>query len=148
MANSRRQQTENLSDRTFFETTLITTGFFYHPVEVTTGITSASFSVTLAKNTLVRKFDVIVHAARAQRTAASNVAQVRSYSGAGGNTVVLDFGVPRTVSAIILTKGLVNSVKAWTGAAFGNAFFGADGSAAVTDAVFGSEVRSERLLVA
>jgi len=148
MANTRGQLTENLFDRKGFETTLVTTGFFFHPVEVTTGITSASFSVTLAKNTLVRRFDLIVHAARAQRTLASNVAQFRSYSGAGGNTVVLDFGVPRTVSAIFLTKGLVNSVKAWTGAAFGNAFFGGDGSTAVTDAVFGSEVRSERLLVA
>ena len=118
----------------------------YYAMLVSTGISSATLSVSLAKNTLVRRFDVIVQAGRAQQTAVDRVAQVRAYSSSGDNKVVIDFGVPRTVSAINVPAGVdITEVSAWTGAAFGRPFFSEDSTG--SHAVFASEIRSERLLV-
>ena len=116
----------------------------YVAYQPTTGISSASLSVNLRKNTLVRRFDVIVRAARAQQTHAADVAQVRSASTATAQNVVIDFGVPRTVSLISVDGANVLKVRAWTGAAFATSPFY---SGTTSDAVFASEVRSERLLV-
>jgi len=120
----------------------------YYAMLVTNGISSATLSLTLAKNTLVRRFDVIVQASRAQQTAVEKVAQVRAYSGGSSdNKIVIDFGVPRTVSAINVPAGTnITAVSAWTGAAFGDPFFTPD--TAGSHALFASEIRSERLLVA
>lgn len=110
----------------------------------TTGITSATLQVSLAKNTIVRQFRVMVTADRAQQTKAITAAQVRAYATPSGHTAVIDFGVPRTLNAISVTSANITSVQAWTGAAFGNAFY-ARGSG--PNAIFTGEVRAERFLV-
>lgn len=112
------------------------------------GMTSASLAIQLPKNTIVRRFDVAVTALPAKQTKAITAAQVRVYSNPPLHTAVIDFGVPRTLSAIVVTSANIKFVQAWTGAAFGNAFY-PSGSASGSSprAAFGSEVRSERFLV-
>jgi len=118
----------------------------YHPRATTFGVSSASFTVTLAKNTVVERFDVVVAAPRAQQTAVENVAQVRAYSGTDQH-LIIDFGLPRTVSAISVQDPVtITKVSAWTGAAFAQSPF-YEPKSPTSDAVFASEVRSERLLV-
>lgn len=119
----------------------------YHAYRPEAGISSASLPVTLAKNTLVRRFNVIVTATRATTTQAITAAQVRAYDTPSGNTAVIDFGVPRTLSAISVRSADIVSVKAWTGAAFGDPFYGVERVLRGPQAIFDSEVRSERFLV-
>lgn len=117
-----------------------TLGFF--PMQPSTGIASASLERKLARNTVVRQFDVVVQAGRAPETAVEQVAQVRTYAVPGSNTVVIDFGMPRTVNAISAPVA-VQEVSTWTGAAFTEKPFHTGNG---NHAVFG-EVRTERLLV-
>jgi hypothetical protein len=82
-----------------------------------------------------------VRAASAERTPVETVAKVRTYSSTDKEMMVIDFGLPRTVSAITMPEGVtVESVATWTGAAFGTAKF----LPATSHAVL-SEVRTERL---
>lgn len=137
--------------RVLWETSYFTSSgmAFYQPPEAADGISSASLSRQLDKNTIVRKFDVIVHAEPATRTEAQQVAQVRAYETAGKHTLVLDFGTPRTVSEIAVLAARntdILNVKPWTGAQFGVPFY-PTGTGASPVAKFSSEVRTERLLV-
>jgi hypothetical protein len=117
-----------------------TLGFF--PMQSSTGIVTASLEHKLAKNTVVRQFDVVVQAGRAEETAVEQVAQVRTYAATGSNTMVIDFGMPRTVNAI-RAPVTVERVSMWTGAAFAEKpFYTGKGNHAVF-----REVRTERLLV-
>ena len=81
--------------------------------------------VTLPRNALVDKFDVLVTAARATAAHANEVAQVRANAssniaiGDKGLSVVVDFGTPRTVNAISVTSPYkIAIVKIWNGAQF------------------------------
>ena len=145
--------------------------FGFGPQLTTDGIVNATLEIVLPKNAVVRQYDVVVKAQRADATVVQNVAQVRSQESQLGTSAVLDFGTPRTVSAVRAPEGLeIGTVKAWTGAAFAttNAYAALIGSlqgptqsgeplsgtiitatapSTKRTAIFPSEVRTERLLV-
>src|SRR5262249_29677301 len=155
----------------FEETEFGTHKFGYGRQLTTDGIVSASLDVTLPKNAVVRRFDVIVKALRATATVVESVAQVRAQDSLIGTSAVVDFGTPRTVSAGRVPDGLqIVNITAWTGAAFGttaiyaalvasragsplsgerreDTFVTARPPSTSTTAIFDSEVRTERLLV-
>ena len=129
--------------------------FLYLPYLGTTGVSSASLApaLTLPRNTLVKSFDVVVGATRATSTPAQAAGQVRAYNNAGSFTVIVDFGVPRTVSSVSVRFGAsvgILNVSAWIGAKFDAPFFGSPTGPWVptSEARFSSEVRTERLLIA
>ena len=131
----------------------------------TDGITSFTLSVELARNALVRKFEVIVQARRASATLVAGVAQVRSSAATAsdlvgkGRSVVLDFGTPRTVSGVqVPANFVIVRVTPWIGMAFApNPVYGSAASAGAAlptpstragdTVLIPSEVRTERLLV-
>ncbi len=128
--------------------------FIYLPYLGTTGVSSAALApvLSLPRNTLVQRFDIVVGATRATRTPAQAAGQVRAYDNAGAHTVIIDFGVPRTVSSVGVRSGAtlkILKVAAWIGAKFDNPFFGpaVGPPLPVVAARFSSEVRTERLLV-
>jgi hypothetical protein len=141
------------------------------PQLTTDGIVSATLEIVLPRNAVVRQYDVVVKAARADATVVQNVAQVRTQESELGTSAVVDFGTPRTVSAVRVPDGLkIASIKAWNGAAFGTTnvyaalvaqlmgptvsgepltgtVVNATAPSTERTAIFPSEVRSERLLV-
>lgn len=128
--------------------------FIYLPYLGTTGVSLATLSpvLKLPRNALVQRFDIVVGATRASRTPAQAAGQVRAYDNAGVHTVIIDFGVPRTVSSIGIGGASalkILRVAAWIGAKFDDPFFGpVVGPPLPVDAArFASEVRTERLLV-
>jgi hypothetical protein len=128
--------------------------FAYLPYLGSTGVSSAPLAplLTLPRNTLVQRFDLVVGAGRATRTPAQAAGQVRAYDNAGVHTVIIDFGVPRTVSSVSVASGAsmgILSVSAWIGAKFDDPFIGPlTGSPSPRSAArFPSEVRTERLLI-
>jgi hypothetical protein len=145
--------------------------FGFGPQLTTDGIVGATLEVVLPKNAVVRTYDVVVKALRASATVVQNVAQVRTQESTLGTSAVVDFGTPRTVSAVRAPLGLqIVTVKAWTGAAFANTnvysatvmskitklpgqsqktetVVDADPPSTDRTAIFASEVRTERLLV-
>ena len=128
--------------------------FIYLPYLGTTGVSEAALApaLSLPRNTLVKRFDLVVSASRATRTPAQAAGQVRAYDNAGAHTVIIDFGVPRTVSSVGVASGSalkIHSVAAWIGAKFDDPFFGVliGPPLPVSAARFRSEVRTERLLV-
>jgi hypothetical protein len=111
------------------------------------GVTEKSLLVTLPRNAWVRKYEVVMTAATAHAVTAGDAGQVRTTAIAGGVSVVLDFGTPRTVSAIAAPDGvLIESISTWLGTEFGSSpkYAAKPGSSYVT---LPSEVRTERLLV-
>ncbi len=131
----------------------LTVQYFFAPT-LFAGITEATLDLQLPRNALVDRLDVLVQAQRVDLTLLQSVAQVRSYSGNSGHELVIDFGTPRTVSALHLPGGVVvNQVQSWLGNQFSPVptYSVANSAAAVaagngSHAVF-SEVRSERLRV-
>ena len=126
-------------------------GFIYLPFLGTTGVSAAALApaLSLPRNTLVQRLDLVVRATRATRTPAQAAGQVRAYNNDSVYTVVIDFGVARTVSSIGAAAGanvLILSVAAWIGSKFDKPFFDTDG-VSVAAARFSAEVRTERLLV-
>lgn len=128
--------------------------FIYLPYLGTTGVSLATLAppLVLPRNALVQRFDIVVGATRATRTPAQAAGQVRAYDNAGVHTVIIDFGVPRTVSSVSVGGAStlkILEVAAWIGAKFDNPFFGpvVGPSLPVDAARFSSEVRTERLLV-
>ncbi len=124
--------------------------FIYLPYLGTTGVSSAALAppLVLPRNTLVKRFDLVVGATRATRTPAQAAGQVRAYDNAGVHTVIIDFGVPRTVASVAASADAslkILKVAAWIGAKFDNPFISPPSP--VDAARFPSEVRSERLLV-
>ncbi|MFP2934231.1 hypothetical protein ACLESO_55750 [Pyxidicoccus sp. 3LG] len=134
---------------------------------VANGTASASIEVKLAGNALVRELDVVVQADRASWSALGSVGQVRRQDGPGSAiSVVVDFGTPRTVSAVALVGDSyltgesepggflsITGVRMWTGSAFAtNRLYPPPGSDDASDsstavARFTSEVRTERLQI-
>jgi hypothetical protein len=134
----------------------------------TDGIVSRTLAITLRRNALVERFDVVVQALRADATVLANCAQVRTQDeGADLITVVADFGLPHTVTTVGALSSAKNSiqvasVKAWTGMQFADApvYSAVMASSRVTkktelkvkppsteeQAIF-PEVRTERLMV-
>jgi hypothetical protein len=143
--------------------------FAFAPQLVTDGITSATLEVPLPGNAVVQKFDVVVQAQVASATLAQNVAQIRANPGTkpdnanSGMSIVVDFGTPRTVSAVQLplNSGMtILRVTPWIGTGFAPTpaytviAEGSSGTTATpgpnstaTTAILPSEVRTERLLV-
>jgi hypothetical protein len=116
----------------------------------TDGITSFTLPVTLARNAMVQSYPVVIHANPASAATVNTVAQIRatkSPSLSGGTSIVVDFGTPRTISALSVPTGLgIVRVTPWMGTAFGpGPIF--ESSAGVIVAAFPAEVRTERLLV-
>ena len=54
----------------------------------------------------MKKYEVVITAATAHAVTAGDAGQVRTTPVFGGVTVVLDFGTPRTVSAIAAPEGV------------------------------------------
>ena len=103
--------------------------YAYLPYLGSTGVSSAPLApvLTLPRNTLVQRFDLVIGAGRATRTPAQAAGQVRAYDNAGAHTVIIDFGVPRTVSSVSVALGAslsIQNVSAWIGAKFDDPFFG------------------------
>lgn len=116
--------------------------------QVGSGLAVLDPPLVINKNTVIRKFDVVLQAARATQTRVESVAQVRAYSNAGSHTIVIDFGTPRTASYIRAPSGIkIMQVAAWAGAQFGFPFYVKNATGAQQSATFASEVRAERLLV-
>ncbi|WP_164018114.1 hypothetical protein [Pyxidicoccus trucidator] len=137
------------------------------PQRVANGTATAALEVKLPGNALVRELDVVVQADRASWSSLGSVGQVRKQEGPESTlSVVVDFGTPRTVSAVALVGDsyLVSQnepggflsivgVRTWTGSAFANSYLypppysddADDPSTAV--ARFTAEVRTERLLI-
>ena len=125
-------------------------GFLLFQRLVADGATSATLDVTIPRNAVVDSFDLVVEAGRAVSTIVKNVAQVRSSPtppAGGGASVIVDFGALRTVSGLSAPDGtLISRVAAWAGTQFAEMpVFG--GRTATSPVFFGSEIRTERLLV-
>ncbi len=111
------------------------------------GVTQKSLPIQLPRNAVVDKYQVVITAAQAQAVAAGDAGQVRKTAGSGGATVVLDFGTPRTVSAVQAPANtLIYSVSPWGGTQFGNAVFSSESGQ--NYASLASEVRTEKLQLA
>ena len=108
------------------------------------GVTEKSLAITLPRNAVVGKFEVVITAATAHAVTAGEAGQVRTTSGSGATTVVIDFGTLRTVSAVGAPDGtFIRTVSSWIGTEFGSTpKFASEGSSYAT---LSSEVRTERL---
>jgi hypothetical protein len=115
------------------------------------GVTSVTLDISLPRNALVDKVELLVGARRVDSTDVQQVAQVRSYSSTGGHELVIDFGTPRTVCGIDLPAGAsVLAVHAWLGSQFAPSpayARSATGSPAATSNALFAELRTERLRV-
>ena len=132
---SRVSKSVEYSDRKLYE---------YYGAPTPDGVTEKSLAITLPRNALVRRFEVVVTAATAHAVTAGEAGQVRTTPASGGLSVVLDFGTPRTVSAVQAPAGVrITSVSTWVGTEFGRPKY-ADGTG---DGFveLPSEVRTERL---
>jgi len=109
------------------------------------GVTEKGLTITLPRNAVVRKYEVIMTAAPAHAVRAGDAGQVRTTPVFGGQTAVLDFGTPRTVSAIQAPQGVViKSVATWIGTEFdARAKFSSESGQNFVQ--LASEVRTERL---
>jgi hypothetical protein len=140
-------------DRGFSENLLVVAGVRVFGAQLTTdGISSFTLDVPLARNALVRKYDIVINADRANATLVNAVAQVRAtastarHLGGRGMAIVLDFGTPRTISGVSVPSGMtIVQVTPWMGTAFGPQPVFTGGSQET--AILPSEVRTERLLV-
>ena len=109
------------------------------------GVTEKSLAIQLPRNAVVKKYEVIVTAATAHAVLAGDAGQLRTTPVSGGVTVVLDFGTPRTVSAIAAPEGIrIKSVSTWIGTEFASPPKYLD-ETGVNYLVLPSEVRTERL---
>jgi hypothetical protein len=138
-----------LQDRRFQE---VTKQFKFGPQLRTDGIVSFAMDVTLARNALVRVYDVVVNADRARATAVERVAQVRALPAERSTpaSIVLDFGTPRTVSGVLVQAPLIIvGITPWIGASFANqkVFPAGDDSSRSELVILRKEIRTERLLV-
>src|SRR5437879_896765 len=103
----------------FTVSTIGSAKFTYGRQLKTDGITSATLEISLPKNAVVRKYDVMVSARRADATAVQNVAQVRTQDSTLGTGIIVDFGTPRTVSAVSVPAPLqIVTIKTWMGTGF------------------------------
>ena len=103
------------------------------------GVTQASLAVTLPRNALVRKFELVLTAKPAHAVKAAEAGQVRTSPSASGVgvSVVIDFGTPRTVRSVSAPAGVtIASIATWVGTEFRPA-----------EPTLKSEVRTERLLL-
>ena len=130
----------------------LTTLFQFAPQLRTDGITSFTMDVSLARNALVRVYDVVVQADRASATAVENVAQVRATPAEGTlpASIVLDFGTLRTVSGVLVGSPMsIVGITPWIGASFSpeKVFPIRGGSTSEEVVVLRKEIRTERLLV-
>jgi len=129
------------------------------PQKTVDGIASRTLEKTLGRNALVRRFDVVIRAVRAEATSLANSGQVRLQLESGTTKiVVVDFGVLRTVSGIGVT-GIptikVCTVYPWLGADFAEEHIyyedceavDIDSLAVVTAEENLFEVRTERLKI-
>ena len=110
------------------------------------GVTEKNLEIVLHRNAVVKKYEVVIVAAPAHAVLAGEAGQVRTTASGGDLTVVLDFGTPRTVSAIEAPEGAeITSVSTWTGVEFFSPpKYSSDGAHFV---ILPSEVRTERLQV-
>jgi len=134
---------------------------------VSDGATTATLDLVIARNALVDELDLVVEAAQATSTLVKNVAQLRvnpappTGLGNDAHSVVIDFGVLRTVSAVECSPVGQSIVRVypWTGSAFsfssvysatfdtGTGLVGPESGSFSYLANFRSEVRTERLKV-
>jgi len=143
--------------------------FRFAPQLVTDGISSATLQVPLPLNAVVQQFDVVLEAQTAAATLVQNVAQVRANPATAsdisgqGMAIVIDFGTPRTVSAVQVPSGMsIVRVTPWIGTGFapqpaysvaaegdshGNLTITPGPSSSATTVILPSEIRTERLLV-
>jgi hypothetical protein len=147
-----------------------TLGFLTYamPQLVVNGGSSVTETLSLARNAVVlAPFPVTVRAGRAQWSRCGDVARVRTADISGGSqtrtSLVVDFGMLRTVNAVAVLNSLtrqVLQVKVWTGMGFAeHAQVNADVPEVITsssgtltgfaDAIvpFPSEVKTERLQI-
>lgn len=140
------------------------------PQRVVNGLSAFSLPVTLPRNAVVRRLTFVVTAKRAGATAIETVAQYRVSDSASsdlvgrGKSIVVDFGSPRTVSAVQVPRGLsIVRVTPWIGAGFAPspAYAATTGSSSASGALLvtspspstdefaflRSEIRTERLLL-
>ncbi len=84
------------------------------------GSSRALRQISLPANAIVRRFDLVVTATRAERVRAMLSADLRTSKGPLGRpAVVVDFGRPRTVSALLLPfAGSGHRAYAWLGTRF------------------------------
>jgi hypothetical protein len=110
------------------------------------GVTEKSLEIVLPKNAVVKKYEVVIAAAPAHAVRAGEAGQVRTTGSGGTVTAILDFGTPRTVSAIGAPEGAdITSISTWTGVEFFSPpKYSSDGE---NFARLPSEVRTERLQV-
>jgi hypothetical protein len=126
---------------------------FGSPPSITGGGATVSRTITLPRNGVVRApFAATLRVVQADWFSAGDVAQLRD--GSPGNTgtvlVVIDFGTARTVGSVAslsLSVG-VTSVQRWLGASFEATALPVQPTLFGAPALFTSEVRTERLLVA
>jgi hypothetical protein len=119
------------------------------PIRQTThGIAALSLDREIVKDRVVRRFDVIVQAVRADIVNAGEVAEVRVQKVGNVNQAVLDFGLLRTVSGVGVEGGRkITEVSTWNGTGFGPQPLPGVTASAPLAAVNFSEVRTERLQV-
>jgi len=117
------------------------------------GVTSVSVDISLPRNALVDDYRFLIQARRVDSTKVQEVAQVRSYSSAGGHELVIDFGTPRTISGIDLDVAIgavalnVLAVHVWLGSQFSpNTAYEKTAATATASALF-AELRTERVRV-
>ena len=137
---------------------LMATQFKFFILELAQPVANGAASVStplsppFPGNAIVESFPVKIQAGRADWTRSGNVAQLRqrdiSASGETRTSMVLDFGVMRTVSGVAIegpSALQVIRVKPWTGMGFGDPTMAPDGPE--TTFIFPSEVRTERLQI-
>jgi hypothetical protein len=116
---------------------------------VTRGQSSVELEVRLPRNSVLRRFDLLIQVRQAAAAAAGEVAQVRpAESRAGG--AVLDFGLVRTVAGFDPPEGFeVRDIYLWMGTGFAptpHFSAGHPPQPGIVSARF-DEARTERLLV-
>ncbi|MGH6923618.1 MAG: hypothetical protein ACRED5_07745 [Propylenella sp.] len=146
--------------------------YYYFGQFDTYGAVQYAGGITLPRNAIIEEFDVLVTAARATAVRANEVAQVRtgasneSEIGSKGLSVAVDFGTPRTVSAVSVPSPYkIAKIRIWNGAQFvTNALYNAlassstpnnpvitppssSPSSSATRAVLSAEPRTERLQI-
>lgn len=123
------------------------------------GVATAGLDLVFRRNTIVRQYDLQVHAAVAQgNSMASALGQVRTSD--DKLSVVIDFGMPRTVGGVQINQAngaTVTGVSSWTGAKFVDAFdtlasettvrTNGSGAAQTYTLVFKAEIRTDRLML-
>jgi hypothetical protein len=117
-------------------------------VAVTQGQASVSIEVSLPRNAVVRTFDLVVEARRADEVALEVVADVRPNEDVVREAVV-DFRMLRTVSGFRAPAGFaVEKIFGWTGTGFPELpLWPPRGTTGGTPQADFSEIRTERLLV-